>query len=315
MLPLIKRSSTAHEGRARRDRGLAAPARIAGTWLRPENFEPGCEVLVPREDAKGKTFLTWCKVLRVDPAGYLWVDVPEEVEQRVGMQALQRVAEQQRNGPAGSLLSQVHSLQKQLEQERAARLKAELQLRPLSLMAPPEPEAPSVPPSPTAMVVYRGGGEGKTCCKCGRDFASERGRKRHEHRFCRGPMVDEANDVYVAAAGDASDNDAEEVIVMSGWAKLNLQCQFTLERLHDPAKLIGCKHLPCTNFDALRSAGKVCPVYGCDAPLRLRNIVRATALQKKLQRIPGHIEHVWISGEDLVRTTPPSRAEKRQRCS
>ena len=55
MLPLIKRAFEKEDGRARRDRGLALPARQSGTWLRPDNFEPGCEVLVPRVHANGNT--------------------------------------------------------------------------------------------------------------------------------------------------------------------------------------------------------------------------------------------------------------------
>ena len=112
------------------------------------------------------------------------VDVPREDVQPVTLQLLQRVAEQQNDGPAGALLAEVRSLQsqmaqlqRQLEAERAARVKAETKLAHSKSVVPfsPSPptersdwhieESPTTPPPPpppppatasSALVLYEG---------------------------------------------------------------------------------------------------------------------------------------------------------------
>ena len=87
--------------RPRRDSlHIAASARV----LRVEDFEPGCEVLVPRV-SKGHHFHTWCVVVGITLDKRLLVHVPGDGDVPISMHQLQREAEKLLDGPAGALLS------------------------------------------------------------------------------------------------------------------------------------------------------------------------------------------------------------------
>ena len=108
--------------RPRRDSlHIAASARV----LRVEDFEPGCEVLVPRV-SKGHHFHTWCVVVGITLDKRLLVHVPGDGDVPISMHQLQREAEKLLDGPAGALLSQVNELQSRIKdlESQVARLQA-----------------------------------------------------------------------------------------------------------------------------------------------------------------------------------------------
>ena len=117
-----------------------------------------------------------------------------------------------------------------------------------------------------------------------------------------------------------AEGDDDEACTLQGtlWERLDLRCAVTWQRLHDPAKLVGCAHAAKVNFNALRISGtnqgeraNVCPVAGCNATMRIRNIVRDVLLQKKLKRLREDVETVWLCGEKMVTKLP--RASVRAR--
>ena len=126
LLLLVKRIGVATAAnrddsqRPRRDSlHIAASARV----LRVEDFEPGCEVLVPRV-SKGHHFNTWCVVVGITLDKRLLVHVPGDGDVPISMHQLQREAEKLLDGPAGALLGQVNELQSRIKdlENQVARL-------------------------------------------------------------------------------------------------------------------------------------------------------------------------------------------------
>lgn len=313
LLPLVKRLATPtsadEHARPRRDRHLAPTMRRGGRPLRASDFSVGEEILVPRQHDSGETFQTWCRVTRV-VRDKVFVDVPKEGEQAITMMLLQRLAEQLNEGSGGALLSEVRRLTAenarltaQLHSEQRSReLRTEQSARSRALVA--------VAPMPSVS----GWSDGydvtdevsTTTAIVPWEPPQTASRARAQRR--RATTVVDASD----GVEEQEEEELEEVGVTSGWEKLELRCAVTWQRLTDPAKLSGCAHAAKTNYEALRNSGTVCPVLGCTAQLRQRNIVRDTALRTKLKRVRSGVTAVWISGDRLT-TRPPGGATKLQR--
>ena len=183
------------------------------------DFDVGCEVLVPRTNKDGSTFVTWCKVIDVQHAsGTLKVDVPKEPPTDLSLLLLARCATWQQYGPAGKLLCEVRALRaenamlkRKLEEQRASHAAAIAAgafvpwVQPVvrssggcsggggSRSSSSSTTSGSPQDLSTALVVYtpqnaeEAEAEAETescyvCGKCARTFRTPGGRTRHENR-------------------------------------------------------------------------------------------------------------------------------------
>ena len=109
--------------------------------------------------------------------------------------------------------------------------------------------------------------------------------------------------------------ESDECVVLQGdtlWRRLELQCCYSLQSLTEPARLLGCTHASCCNYESLKAAlqggSKVCPVSGCTAKLlRSRDVVHDSALSDALARLPNGTSSCWVRGYAPVeiRLEPP----------
>ena len=98
-----------------------------------------------------------------------------------------------------------------------------------------------------------------------------------------------------------ADDDTAEVFVVgpSRWQQFHIVCQYSRERLTDPAKISSCRHPACCNFAALQSclsSMHVCPVVGCDVKSTSLRVVRDDALREAIAALPPTVEACWLRG-------------------
>ena len=101
----------------------------------------------------------------------------------------------------------------------------------------------------------------------------------------------------------ALEADDDVVVCDAEWQQMDLRCCISLAPLTDPAKGVGCKHLPRCNYGTLRAYAarmKVCPVAGCPAKLlRIGDAVRDDSLSEQLGALPAGVRVVWLRGDEL----------------
>jgi len=96
--------------------------------------------------------------------------------------------------------------------------------------------------------------------------------------------------------------------------ELHLICVLSHQRLTQPAKGIGCKHLPLCNYEELlEMSGRECPVFGCGETLRRRSIAIDAELRAQLLEVPASISSVRIGPDNKVHMqSSGSRGARRQ---
>ena len=96
--------------------------------------------------------------------------------------------------------------------------------------------------------------------------------------------------------------------------ELHLTCVLSHQRLTQPAKGIGCKHLPLCNYEELlEMSGRECPVFGCGETLRRRGIAIDAELRAQLLEVPASISSVRIGPDNKVHMqSSGSRGARRQ---
>jgi len=96
--------------------------------------------------------------------------------------------------------------------------------------------------------------------------------------------------------------------------ELHLTCVLSHQRLTQPAKGIGCKHLPLCNYEELlEMSGRECPVFGCGETLRRRSIAIDAVLRAQLLEVPASISSVRIGPDNKVHMqSSGSRGARRQ---
>jgi hypothetical protein len=96
--------------------------------------------------------------------------------------------------------------------------------------------------------------------------------------------------------------------------ELHLTCVLSHQRLTQPAKGIGCKHLPLCNYEELlEMSGRECPVFGCGETLRRRSIAIDAELRAQLLEVPASISSVRIGPDNKVHMqSSGSRGARRQ---
>ena len=116
-----------------------------------------------------------------------------------------------------------------------------------------------------------------------------------------------AIDSFATASEAATEAATEAEVDEDGWSMIELRCAIGRDRLHDPAKLLECRHVSRCNFDALRMAGSICPVVGCHAKNRQRATVRDERLRAQLATLDATVEHALIKGEQIKPTPHAAR--------
>lgn len=111
-------------------------------------------------------------------------------------------------------------------------------------------------------------------------------------------------DARVAAAAmdeapQAGPSDTATVVETGARQTVELRCAIGRDRLHDPAKLRGCRHRSLCNFEALRRAGNECPIVGCSARNRLHDTIRDEELKAQLGNMGTAVEYALVSGHQL----------------
>ena len=97
-----------------------------------------------------------------------------------------------------------------------------------------------------------------------------------------------------------------------GRQTVETRCAIGRDTLHDPAKLVDCRHVSRCNYDALRTAGNLCPIMGCSVKNRFRLMVRDDNLRSLLRCADPEAEHLvlddsWTTRRGLlVRCSEPS---------
>ena len=262
LLPLIKRPAPKHDQRSKRDRNLALPAHAGGMAPKSTDFEVGCEVYVPRQHSNGRTFNTWCVVLKVK-RDHLVVDVPNEEPQPVSMMQLLRVAEVMNEGPAGPLLAEMRRLRAQVAQLESEVAKLRRAGEPASTAIVPYSPTPTAPPSlsrprrtaaarSTALVVY--GAEVNEPAKRAKLENAEDAEEAEEAEETEDAEEGEKAEEEEAEEEEDEEEDEEEMDeaddvaeATHGWQRLELRCAITWQRLTDPARLLGCsQYAPTT---------------------------------------------------------------------
>jgi len=96
--------------------------------------------------------------------------------------------------------------------------------------------------------------------------------------------------------------------------ELHLTCVLSHQRLTQPAKGMGCKHLPLCNYEELlEMSGRECPVFGCGETLRRRSIAIDAELRAQLLEVPASISSVRIGPDNKVHMqSSGSRGARRQ---
>lgn len=236
------------------------------------------------------------------------VDVPKDEPTRVSLEQLKRVANLHNEWCAGDLLSKNIQLEDEacILRERCAKLERQLQQQassssmaptavpeateeappPLHLTCPPATEEPALSQcDPHTLARER---EVRAALQCERHDWCTRG-QRH------GGCCSKKRRRFAAVVG-------EDEEVFSVLEKLPLRCVFSRERLRDPAKLEGCRHISRCNYSSLAEAGDVCPVHGCGARNRVKLRQRDQTLRKALDAFFGstQADYAWYDGTRLA---------------
>lgn len=246
-------------------------------------------------------------MLEVHRAGAVVVDVPKEAPARISMEQLKRVANLHNEWCAGDLLARNIQLEDEARKlrERCAKLERQLQQRSSSTSMVPAEAAEAAEEAPTPLqLTYNPATEQPAVAQCARHTSATEREARPEAQCERQGWCTrgERHGGCCSSKRPRSAAMGGEDLEVSLIEKLSLRCVFSRERLHDPAKLQGCRHVSRCNYASLEEAGGVCPVHGCRARNRARLRQRDDTLRKALDAIPRstQAEYALYDGTGLV---------------